>query len=90
MGPGFDSNDYRDAYPGYRFRGDPPAGRAGWQSGPRDAAWRFRPLDDQELGRMDRGPSYRPIDRRGEESRRAPAATPGEAYGFEPAPWRSR
>lgn len=77
-----------DAYPGYRFRGDPPAHLGQWQSAPYETGYRFRPLTDQEQGRwgQDAGGS------RGEWGGAArlsdPVLQPDAAYGFQPNPWR--
>jgi hypothetical protein len=94
--PSFDPYGYAEppasAYPSYRFRGDPPAAHGGWQgSVPMDPAYQFRPLNKQELGRMGRDGGWRPVDR--EPAAPPPPAPggawgPGDAFGFEPAPWR--
>ena len=75
---------------GYRFRGDPASGMANWQSPSRDALYRFRPLDDQELGRLEGGNAYRPVPQRARDGGWEPSAIPRDAYGFEPGQWRSR
>jgi hypothetical protein len=81
----------RDAYPGYRFRGDPP-GYAGRRSfAPYDMGYRFRPLTDQDQRRPDPGVDRWSSYPRGSGSpplRSDPVFEPEAAYGFEPNPWR--
>jgi len=96
-GPG-----YRDppleTHPGYRFRGDPPAGLGHWQSAPDPMGYRFRPLTEQERGRQDLGPHPRPRYPQGTAPegtggvpfRGEPLLQPEAAFGFEPNPWRAR
>jgi hypothetical protein len=80
-----------DAYPGYRFRGDPP-GYAGPRSfAPHDMGYRFRPLNDQEQRRFDPGVERWSSYPRGSGAppvRSDPVFEPEAAYGFEPTPWR--
>jgi len=93
-GLGFDPDGFVDAPApvpqGYRFRGDPASGMANWQSPSRDALYRFRPLDDQELGRLEGGNAFRPVPQRARDGGWEPSAIPRDAYGFEPGQWRSR
>lgn len=82
-----------ETYPGYRFRGDPPAHLGQWQSAPYDSAYRFRPLTEQEQGRWGQGPEHRPgypQDMYGVPLRGDPSLQPEAAFGFEPTPWRAR
>jgi hypothetical protein len=57
-GPGY-LDPPRETYPGYRFRGDPPGQLGHWQSAPYDTGYRFRPLTEQERGRLGQVPEYR-------------------------------
>lgn len=95
--PSFDPDGFAEppasAYPTYRFRGDPQASGGGWQAGPPlDPAYQFRPLNNQELGRMGRDGGWRPIER--EQAAPPPPplprglSVPGESFGFEPLPRR--
>lgn len=96
-GPGY-MDPPLETYPGYRFRGDPPTHSGYWQSAPYDTGYRFRPLTEQELGRMNPGPDYRrrypqgtdPQGTDGAPFRGEPLLAPDTAYGFEPNPWRAR
>ncbi len=75
------------AYPNYRFRGDPAHQRGGWRSQSDQSLYRFRPLNDQELGRMDQGSGWRPAERGRDRRPSTPPRDdwrPGEAFGFEP------
>lgn len=87
-----------ETYPGYRFRGDPPTHSGHWQSEPYDTGYRFRPLTEQERGRLNPGPDHRrrypqgtaPQGTDGAPFRGEPLLQPEAAYGFEPNPWRAR
>jgi hypothetical protein len=63
--PTFDAADYSEppesAYPRYRFRGDPEPGEGGWRIDSGGAAFRFRPLSEQELERIQSSSGYRPL-----------------------------
>jgi len=64
--PAFGSDDFSEppqsAHPRYRFRGDPAPGEGGgWGMDPRVSAFRFRPLSDQELERIQSASGYRPL-----------------------------
>lgn len=96
MGPAVDSRGgphLRDAYPGYRFRGDPPGYAGSGSSEPHDMGYRFRPWTDQEQRRFDPGierwsgypRGYGTSPLRGD-----PGFEPEAAYGFEPSPWRGQ
>lgn len=91
-GPGL-GDPAPEVYPGYRFRGDPPAHLGQWPSAPYGTAYRFRPLTEQERERWGQAPEdwpgY-PEGRGGAPLRGEPALQPETAYGFEPNPWRTR
>lgn len=79
----------RDLYPGYRFRGDPPAVGGPWQSGSYESGYRFRPLTDQERMRIGEGPGLRPAyppGFMGSNRHSDPLPRPETSYGFEPSP----
>lgn len=83
----------QQAIPGYRFRGDAPLGAGEWSSPPDAWGYRFRPLTDQERGRLgqmpEHGPNYAP-GAGAPPFRGEPLLGPESAYGFEPNPWRTR
>lgn len=82
-----------ETYPGYRFRGDPPAYPGHWQSATHESGYRFRPLTDQERWRLGQGPEFRPDFPQGLDDPPFPgdpSLQPEAAYGFEPSPWRGR
>lgn len=82
-----------EVYPGYRFRGDPPAHPGQWPSAPYGTVYRFRPLTEQERGRWGQVPEHRPgypEGRGGFPLRGDPSLQPETAYGFEPNLWRTR
>lgn len=97
--PRFEGYGYSEspasAYPSYRFRGDPSPQQGNWRSPSYDALYRFRPLNDQELGRMDQGSGWRPTERGRDRERRSATRRggewgPGEAFGFEPRDYGPR
>jgi hypothetical protein len=97
--PRFEDYGYSEppasAYPSYRFRGDPSPQQGDWGSPSYDALYRFRPLNDQELGRLDQGSGWRPTERRRDrephpDTRRDGEWGPGQAFGFEPGDYGPR
>jgi hypothetical protein len=89
--PRFDSDGPAEApasaFPSWRFRGDPAPGEGAWQDPRYRDPFRFRPLNDRELGRMDGGDRFRPLAPGGSSGYRPWAEAqpaPGGAYGFEP------
>lgn len=63
--PRFGAGQYAEspmsAYPRYRFRGDPLPGESGWRMDSGVATYRFRPLSEQELERIQSSSGYRPL-----------------------------
>jgi len=85
------ADDLEPDHSNWRFRGDPPARAGDWRT-PQEGQYRFRPLSDQELGRQEEGPRWRPLTpgaRPAPPSRPEPSeSSEGPAFGFEPVPWR--
>lgn len=97
--PRFEDYGYSEppasAYPSYRFRGDPSPQEGNWRSPSDESLYRFRPLNDQEVGRMDQGSGWRPTERGGDGERppdpgRRGEWGSGEAFGFEPRGYGTR
>lgn len=98
--PRFGSVDYSEppqsAHPRYRFRGDPVPGGTGWrlESGP--SSYRFRPLSEQELDRIETSTGYRPLGGAQGASFYRPESGDGferassSAHGVTPVPWSGR
>ncbi|MCG6860441.1 MAG: hypothetical protein LJE70_04050 [Chromatiaceae bacterium] len=77
---------------GYGVRGDRRVGYAGWGTPPWQQGYRFRPLTEQERGRMDTGTGWRPkvLDPVAQRLRGSGPVPAEDTFGYQPDSWTQR